>query len=387
MQTEIAAHEIDLRIEDDCLTVVWPDRGASRFHYVWLRDNCRHPSRWTELTGERTQMTEDIPLDLTAKDARIDSDGCVVIEWSDGTPASRFDPDWLWDYRYDGPPMQPLLPSSTPWRADYGSNPLTFEAEAILEDEDALCGMLDAYVEYGLIRVTGVPPVDQEVERFANRLAYVREIIFDRVADIRPSPDPYNIGFTNVSLPLHTDCSGYAWPPNVMAFHCLRNDVIGGEALYADGEQAVRDLRAQDPEALRVLCDVPIRHRLYSKSADTQRIAPRVTLHPNGELAILRYANWTPQPLHPPRPEDVPAFYRAHKKLASIVNDPRNVAVIRPEPGDLLLVNNQRVLHGRRAFDLGDGDRHFQQVYMELDDLVSLRRTIARKHEKRYTHQ
>lgn len=372
-------HEFNIRLKHDHLVVQWTDGTSSRFHYVWLRDNCRHPTRWTELTGERTQLTETIPPDLTASDAWIDASGHIVVAWSDATPDSTFDPDWLWRHRYDSNPPAHFASPVQPWQAEYGREPLTFQHDELFEDSGVMCRMIEAYAAYGLIRIKGVPVEDKAVERFANRLAYVREIIFDRVADIQASPDPYNIGFTNVALPLHTDCSGYAWPPNVMAFHCLRNSVKGGEALYSDGAHAVRELRRHDPEALRVLCEVPIRHRLYSKSADTQHVAPRIILDPSGELAILRYANWTPQPLHPERFEDVAAFYRAHRKLAAIVNDPANVAEIRPEPGDLLLVNNQRVLHGRRAFDLDEGERHFQQVYMELDDLMSLHRVLTRE--------
>lgn len=365
----------------DHLVVEWPDGSSRRFHWIWLRDNCRHPSRWTSLTGERTQLTETIPVDVAARDAWIDSDGRIVIAWDDNTADSRFDAEWLWRYRYDDHPPASHGVSVRVWQREYGCEPATFEHDLLWQDPAVLCGMIDAYAATGLVRIRGVPVVHHAVERFTTRLACVREIVFDRVADIRASPEPYNLGFTNSALPLHTDCSGYAWPPNVMAFHCLRNSVRGGEALYADGAHAVRELRRTDPEALRVLRSVAIRHRLYSASADTRHVAPRIVLDADGELAILRYANWTPQPLQPGHFDDVPAFYRAHRQFAAIVNDPGNVAEIRPQPGDLLLVNNQRVLHGRRAFELGQGERHFQQVYMELDDLLSLRRVLMREQD------
>jgi gamma-butyrobetaine dioxygenase len=54
-------------------------------------------------------------------------------------------------------------------------------------------------------------------------LAYLREIAFDGVSNIRVSIDPYTLGFINSSLLLQTDCSGYSWPPNVMVFHCMQN--------------------------------------------------------------------------------------------------------------------------------------------------------------------
>ncbi len=372
-----AAPAVTLR--DDHLALTWADGTRNRFHYVWLRDNCRHPDRWNAETGERQALSETIPAHLTAIKATVDDAGGIHLEWSDGAAPSRFDLDWLWDNRYDPPRPYSSAARLAPWGADDGAAIPSFAHDRLFAAPGELERLIAAYRRRGLVRVTGVPRRSGEVERFAERLAYVREIAFDRVADIKVTPGAYTLGFTAAPLPLHTDCSGYAWPPNVMLFHCLRNDAVGGESLYADGARAVEELRRRDPAALEALCRIPVQHCLYSQAADTRHIAPRIQLDEAGQLAILRYANWTPLPQRPHAFEDVPAFYRAQRRLAEILNAPDSTIEVRPAPGDLLMINNQRVLHGRRGFEPNSGARHFQQVYMELDDLVSLQRVIARR--------
>jgi hypothetical protein len=56
-------------------------------------------------------------------------------------------------------------------------------------------------------------------------------------------------------------------------------------------------------------------------------------------------------------------------KLDKIINSDANILELKLAPGELLMVNNHRVLHGRKAFTVGAGHRHFQQVYMEVDDI------------------
>lgn len=370
---------------NDHVTLTWANGETSRFHFLWLRDNCRHPSRYSTKTGERIFPTEAIPSGVAARAVHCGDGAALDIEWNDGEPASRFDASWLWANRYDGGAQTNAAndnpatdtPSVIAWDRGYGDHILTFEHDAVLDDPKTLIAMIDAFRSHGLIRIRGVAAETGEVERFANKLAYVREIIFDRVADIIAKPVPYTQGFTSVPLPVHTDCSSYAWPPNAMLFHCLANDVIGGESLYADGELAIRRLRESNPRALEALTSLPVRYRLYSAGADLRHEAPPVTLDAEGNLQTLRFANWTVEPVTTVGFDQMTDYYDAHRALADMLNDPANQIEVRPEPGELLMLNNQRVVHGRKGYDPTSGTRHYQQVYMELDDLVSLRRVTA----------
>lgn len=369
----VLAHQIvAIDQQVDHLTVRWASGGGARYHYQWLRDNCRSPHRFDTSTGERKALTECIPADLGVSSARIE-DGQLLIMWTDGGSDSRFDSDWLYRNAYDPAPVVAETVQET-WGDEYAEALATFSYGDVINDDAMAAAMIAAFERRGLIRLDGMPTVEGEVERFAQRLSYVREIAFDRIANIKVSLDPYTLGFTNAALPLHTDCSGYSWPPNVMVFHCLKNDVAGGASQYVDGARAVAELGRDDPEALRILTTFDVEFRLWSRKADTLSRCPPIILDASGHLAILRYANWTVQPLRTVPFDMVLPWYNSWRALARRVNAPENRVSYRCRPGEALLINNHRVLHGRDAFDDGEGVRHFQQVYMELDDLSGFRR-------------
>ena len=48
-------------------------------------------------------------------------------------------------------------------------------------------------------------------------------------------------------------------------------------------------------------------------------------------------------------------------------------------PGDLLVIDNHRVLHGREAFDAAAGERHIQCCNVERDDFHNNYRRLAKR--------
>ncbi len=363
--------------QNDHLEIVWSDGSVNKFHYIWLRDNCKADSRFDHRTGERIARSEDIPAGLTALEAEVV--GCGLrIQWSDGEEDSHFTRSFLFENTYDNP-INESYSTVIPWSSEYSDTVCTFDYDRVMEDDVYAVDLIGAFRSYGLIKLTNSVAMEGEVERFANRISYVREIAFDRVANIKVSIDPYNIGFTDQALPLHTDCSGYSWPPNVMVFHCIQNEVTGGESHYVDGEKVLECLKRYAPKALDLLTSVDVEYRLYADKADTITKAAPIILNEDGSLKMIRYANWTVQPIRSVPFELMPRYYDAHRALSAAVNDSANLFAYRCEPGDMLIINNHRVLHGRGAFNGSGGMRHFQQVYMELDDLEGFTRVVARR--------
>ena len=91
-----------------------------------------------------------------------------------------------------------------------------------------------------------------------------------------------------------------------------------------DGANVVSQLRQTNPEALQIMTDYAVEFRLWSKKADTMSLSPPVILDEHGELALLRYANWTVQPLKTVPFDRVPDWYDAYRALAERINAPEN---------------------------------------------------------------
>jgi trimethyllysine dioxygenase len=88
----------------------------------------------------------------------------------------------------------------------------------------------------------------------------------------------------------------------------------------------------------------------------------------------FRYNNDDRAPLTTLAPADVPLFYRHLHVLTRATRDPAMAAMVRLRPGDGLLVDNHRVLHGRHAFS---GARNLLGWYMDRDELLSRARRLA----------
>jgi Probable taurine catabolism dioxygenase len=83
-----------------------------------------------------------------------------------------------------------------------------------------------------------------------------------------------------------------------------------------------------------------------------------------------------------PEAEILP-WYRAYRRFAAILREPAGELRLRLSPGDLLIMENNRALHGRTAFDPNLGRRHLQGCYVDKDGVESRRRVLERAWHER----
>ena len=68
------------------------------------------------------------------------------------------------------------------------------------------------------------------------------------------------------------------------------------------------------------------------------------------------------------------AYYAAYCHFGRLLAAPDSAVRFRLGPGDLFMVDNRRVLHGRDGFS--DGHRHLQGCYADVDALESFVRGV-----------
>ena len=86
-----------------------------------------------------------------------------------------------------------------------------------------------------------------------------------------------------------------------------------------------------------------------------------------------RSADWLDAPA-----EVTEDWYAAYIQFGRILKRPELELVFRLEPGQCLVMQNDRTLHGRTAFDPNLGRRHLQGCYIDRDAMES-RRTVLRR--------
>jgi gamma-butyrobetaine dioxygenase len=69
-------------------------------------------------------------------------------------------------------------------------------------------------------------------------------------------------------------------------------------------------------------------------------------------------------------PERMEAYYAAYRTFGRMRESEQYQLRVDMQEGDMYMVANHRVMHGRTAFASG-GARHLQSCYIEIDELIS----------------
>ncbi|HTT52441.1 MAG TPA: TauD/TfdA family dioxygenase [Streptosporangiaceae bacterium] len=87
--------------------------------------------------------------------------------------------------------------------------------------------------------------------------------------------------------------------------------------------------------------------------------------------------------LQPPRlgPDQAAGFRAAYRALADLAGDPAAARTARLAPGDCVVFDNTRILHGRTGF-AGQGGRHLQRCYADLDGVESAVAVAGHEHQE-----
>lgn len=85
---------------------------------------------------------------------------------------------------------------------------------------------------------------------------------------------------------------------------------------------------------------------------------------------MVRHNDYDRAPLSDMSPVEVDAFYRLLPTLVSSLRDPQFANLFRMDVGTMIVIDNHRVMHGRKAFE---GSRNLVGCYINKDDFLSTR--------------
>lgn len=362
-----------LSVRADTLVVTWADDTQTHFPTIWLRDNC--PSGLHPQTRER--MSDLLGLDQAPVllSARIEHDAAELRYQDDHT--SHMPLSLLSAHRPGARAEDAGAIDTQLWRADLGAAGIPrYPAATILADDLALITWMRATA------VTGLTIVDHLEDRvgagvdLAKRIGFLRQTNFGTTFEVINKPDPNNLAYTSVALPLHTDLPNQEVPPGYQFLHCLANDAAGGGSLFADGFAMAEDLKNEDPEAFRLLCEVAIPFRFHDGDADIRVSEPVITLDSSGAVIEIRY-NAHLAGIFDMAPEIMPAYYRAYRAYMAKTRDPKYRVTLKLKAGEMVVFDNRRVLHGRDSFDPSTGFRHLHGCYVDRGEFASRLRLMA----------
>lgn len=352
-----------LSIFDTHLTV-----NNTPFHFFWLRDNCPcseclHPS------GQRLQEVINLNLDIEIIDARYDNDQ-LFVEWQDGHQSIY--PDSLLF-----PSEAVNLSSDTDEGITLWGSQLDQAAFSIdyrdLDKPESKYQWLNHVNTHGIAFLHHVPNQDQQLLEVVDKFGYVRETNYGKYFEVITKDNPENLAFTPKPLSLHTD-NPYRHPvPSLQLLHCLVAAPEGGITALADGFYAAQIVKERYKHHFDILNSAILSYRFKSTEADLQSCGSVIETDSQGKVTKVRLNNRSIQTIRLPFDEQR-AFYEAYQCFMAVLHSEECKFTCKLQPGELMMFDNERVLHGREVSAIGE--RHLQGCYADKDSLLSTMRTI-----------
>lgn len=379
---DLAPYPTDRRIlaaraEPPWVALEWDDGRRSRFHALWLRDNCPCPACRHPQALERQFLLIEALDAIRLEAAALTPGGNLEVRFAGGH-ASRFAAGWLRHHCGSAAARAERARPPRLWSADPAKQPPAFAYEAIMAADGALGDWLTALCREGATLVRGGPARPGELQRIAARVGPLRPTNFGVFYDVISQPNPNASADTPIGLEPHTDLANWRWPPDFQLLFCVANEATGGGSILVDGFAAAAALRAEAPEDFDLLARTPIDFRFHDASCDIRHRAPTIALDAEGAVVAIRFNNWLRAA--PDLAEDaIEPTYRALCRFWGLLRQPRFQMRLKLEAGEMLAFDNARVLHGREPFDPNTGRRHLQGGYLDRDLVSSRLRLLARQ--------
>jgi gamma-butyrobetaine dioxygenase len=355
---------------------------------IWFRDNCGCAQCRDPGTGARLTSIGDLSADVFIK-AVHQTGSRIEIEFGPDRHTGIYDADWLGQFGpAGGPSRYASLSAADDGRSEdakhlwdaagiagafpLGSWPL-YRAEAAHRQ-----ACLRAVMRDGFVVLTDMPREAGAVLAIAESIGAVRETESGRVVDVRarPASPPARAGRSRPAAP--RTAAPFRDPLlTVMVLGCLDDGAGGAESTLVDGFRVAATLRAEQPARFAKLAATPVTFARVDARADWRATRPVISVDPRGRIREVHHASRYLSPLRG-RASEIVAFYDAYRSFVQLLRRPELALTFRLRPGDCLILDNTRILHGRTGAP-DTAQRHLQRCWTDLDAVASSLAVLERR--------
>jgi len=245
-------------------------------------------------------------------------------------------------------------------------------------EEKIMYEALLSFYKYGFVIFKEVPTENNFIVKFANSIGSIRRTNFGEFFNVKSKPNPNDLAYTSLPLAPHTD-NPYRNPvPCIQMLHCIENEVSGGNSTLVDGFTVTEKLKKDYPDYFKILTEIKVRYQFIDQDVVLEDWSEMIQLDENQNFKQVRFS---------PRLDFVPLmdkekldhYYAARNKISELYNSDDYRLEFKLVPGDLLMMDNYRLLHGRTSFDANEGNRFLQGCYIDYDSTEGKLKHLKRK--------
>ncbi len=349
--------------------ITWSDGSNSEMPFIWLRDN--DPFELHPDTGERTFDLTSVSLDIEPENFDVHSDGqssTLQVTWPNKEDASNYPQSWLYENRPGQTRCDPAAITKAAWTAKQMASLPRFDAHECDSNPQTLLAALQGLKSTGIVLIENLADQHDSGELFGDLIGFKRESNYGVMFEVRSKPDPNNLAYTSLALPLHTDLANQEFIPGNQFLHCIRNDAIGGKSVFADAMTILDEFKQECPDNYELLTKLNVPWHFLDKETDLRQHRPVIGLDRQGQFKSLTF-NAHLADIPDFDTETLYQFYAAYQELMNRIRSAKHNIEYELESGEMVIFDNQRVLHGRTAFDPESGSRHLRGYYIEHNEV------------------
>ncbi len=333
----------------------------------WLYEHSKNSEIRDNYTNQLLIEAAEIDEHLYIKSAKINKN-VLQIQFSDNSKHS-----YQFDYLYNQLESEEFKSKKCLWNKESIKIP---KYNFLLINEKMLSDILLSVETFGFCLVRNIPKTKNGLNELMKLIGPVKKTNWGGIADVKNIKKAYDLTMTTRALENHTD-NPYRFPTQGYIFlHCIENASIGGENTIVDGFNVAKILRDRHKQFFNTLTTFNTFFRYKDENAWLENKCKLIELDDMNNVIQVRYNNRT-ELIPFDKNKKIDDYINARRKFWDLIKDKKNNIRIKQRPGDMLILDNYRVLHGRGAYRDTKNRRYFRQGYMDRDIFQSKLKTLA----------
>ena len=343
----------------------------TEIHPLWLRERVTNLDCLDKNNGQRLYEPSEIKKNLRIKSALIKKN-LLNVQFNDGVKTEFIIKDLL-DEIYKRNKKKNIAF----WNAKLVKKPIFKFKKKLFDSKDGY-KVLKNFYKYGFVIIKNAPVKKNYLSKFANIIGILRKTNFGTLFNVKSIRRASDLAYTSYALSAHTD-NPYRKPiPGIQLLHCIKNDSVGGHSTLTDGFAIANHLKKRYPKYFQLLSSIKIRFTYQDSKTILENWGETIELNSDSTVKRVRLS---------PRLDYVPVlkkdkldqFYKARSLFIRLCNSKNFMIEFKLKPGDIMIMDNYRTLHGRTSYNMSIGERHLQGCYVDHDSVESNMKNLKRR--------
>ena len=353
-----------IKILPDDLHVYFYNEREEIYPNIWLRDHARDEENWDKRSNQRKTFTATLDFKLKIKSAEIlDNGKSIKIIWPDLEKPVTYSHEFLFNNSINNKSKINRLKL---WKENDLDDQIYIDFDTVQSNEGYKKFLKNLY-QYGFSVVQNCKTEMSSVENIVNKIGYVRNSIFGGLWSFESNEDKADSAYTQEELRPHTDATYSNDAPGLQLLLCCEYKAKGGDSIMVDGFKIAEIIKKDNKEIFDILSTINVKGSYIGDGVFLEAERPIFNLNSKKELFQVSFNNYDRAPFRFEKDLTI-KFYEAIRTFDLMANSKEYQWRHILKPGELLIFNNWRVLHGRGSFD---GTRKISGCYINKEDFDS----------------